>query len=164
MTWGRGPQSLMETDKEVSVRIQSITLRRMGAPSQPAPEHPEEIRAEMKFERQRGWSVENIPGRAACGAAHIPLAPGGSCRTVWSLSGEGWPLGQVGPVWAGGCGAGPFGPSFPFREVVVFVFRLSTLSPVEIWMLQVQVVKHKPLKYNTIFVSLFGTFFNLQEA
>lgn len=72
--------------------------------------------------------------------------------------------GPGGPgVGRGGCGGGPFGPSFPIREVVVF--RLSTLSPVEIWRLQVQVVKHKPLEYNTIFVSLFGTFFfNLQEA
>ena len=38
------------------------------------------------------------------------------------------------------------------------------LPPIDVWMFKIQFVKGKPLKYNTIFVSLFGFFFNLQEA
>lgn len=62
--------------------------------------------------------------------------------------------GQVGS----GCGGGPLGPSYPFRKVITQIQRLSTLPPTEAWMFKIQFVKGKPLKYNTIFVSLFGFF------
>lgn len=96
-----------------------------------------------------------------------PISPGRELPevTVWSPASQ--DRMAAGARWARGgpgvCSGGTFGPSLPLTKVIIF--RLSTLCSIKVWMFKIQLVKHKPLKYNTIFVSLFCTFFfNLQEA
>lgn len=71
------------------------------------------------------------------------------------VTGARWARGGPGVGWVSS--GGTFGPSLPLTKVIIF--RLSTLCSIKVWVFKIQLVKHKPLKYNTIFVSLFGTFF-----
>lgn len=71
------------------------------------------------------------------------------------VAGARWARGGPGVGWVSS--GGTFGPSLPLTKVIIF--RLSTLCSIKVWVFKIQLVKHKPLKYNTIFVSLFGTFF-----